>query len=341
MPKTQQQLFDQIADALDPATERSKEERMNLLLSALYDMNDNVKKPRPVKPEAIDAKKLVEVINATADLNNEGINDARRVLTAVMGNFELYGFSPKMSPLFVNNLYKKDALSIIPKFPIEGEKETTNAILVDFVRSRVKSKLEFVFSEFGKSIIDYLKTLQSSLTGEGVSEIPAPDPKSDDIIDYSENYSGSIPKKANSKLEEYLQYTELCCKTNPLIQNSEAAQGFYNEGINSRCLFALTKIKSIIEDTDWTLGKWGSNSMIEVNGGKKEIPKHMKEIHDKIKHAEQNPKDALNMLKDIHEISERALSDKPTIFKKFRERSQETRSAYEEIANQSGKRFEI
>jgi hypothetical protein len=340
MPKTQQELFDQIADALDPTIERSKEERINLLLSALYDMNDHIKNQAP-NPEEINTKRLVRIIKETAHSENEGINAARGVLTAVMRDFPLYGFSEKMTPIFVNNLYKDGAQSIIPKGPIPHEKSTTNAYLVAFIRSRVKSKLEFVFSNFGKDIINYLKSFQNVFKDDGTSKIPVPDTETEDIIDYSVDFSAHIPKKADSKLEEYLQYAELCCKINSSIQTPEAAQRLLNEGINSRSLAALKNIKSIIEDTDWKLGKWGSTSTIEVNGDKKQIPKHMKEIYDKIKHAEKNPKEALNILKDIHEISERALSDKPKIFQKYRERNQETRNAYEEIANQSGKRFEI
>lgn len=65
------------------------------------------------------------------------------------------------------------------------------------------------------------------------------------------------------------------------------------------------------------------------------VPNHIKQIHEKILFAQKYPNEALNTLNEIHEISQKALKDKPVLFSSFRERFKSTTRTYEEIEQKS------
>ncbi len=334
MLERREKLFNHIADALDPELAKNRDERMELMLSALYELDETTKvlgeKSGPI---TIEAKKLRVKIKDTADTKNEDIIAVRGVLTAVMREPEYYGFSPKMIPLLVK-LYGADTISIIPKHKSgEKERETANEYVGNYIKNKmnvapkdvlpaeimcfVMLKIQDIYKKFAEAVEKNVLRRLSAEPGITGDDIPG----------------ALIDENAKSNLSEDLKCSEELLRKKPEIK--ERYDHFRFEEENKQAPISLRDIKTLIETTQWELGKWGSKSKITVDGEEKEIPNHMKKIYDKIVYAEKNPDKALDTLKEIHSISQAALHDKPVFFSSYRERFKTTTKAYEKIEEQS------
>lgn len=118
------------------------------------------------------------------------------------------------------------------------------------------------------------------------------------------------------------------------VTQTDIPPGILEKDAQDHAVIALKEIKSLIQTTPWELGIWGSKSKIKVDGVDKKIPSHMKQIYDKVVYAEKHPARALVVLNEIHQISRKALDDKPIVFSSFRERYKSTTQAYEIIEKQ-------
>lgn len=333
MLERREKLFDRIADALDPKLAKNKVERMELMLSALYEL-DETTKAHGKKSDSItiDATKLILKIKETADTKNEDIIAVRGVLTAVMREPEYYGFSPKMRTLLVK-LYGADTISILPKHPIKKEHETTNEYIDNYIKNKmnvapkdvlpaeimcsVMLKIRDIYRKFAEAVEKNVLRRLSVEPGITIDDIPG----------------ALIDENAKTNFSEYSKCSEELLKKKPEIK--ERYEHLHLEEEKKQAPISLRDIKTLIEITQWELGKWGSKSKITVDGEEKEIPNHMKKIYDKIVYAEKHPDKALEMLKEIHTISQAALHDKPVLFSSYRERFKTTRMAYEEIEEKS------
>ncbi|STY29397.1 Uncharacterised protein [Legionella wadsworthii] len=369
-----EELYNQIGKALNPEDNLTIKDRMNLLFSALYELDettrnkgdeaytkdlyesviDEVKNATDLamkdpdnaekREKDIESKErvkavrkkeneitanLIDMIKKTANSNNEAINAVRSVLTAVMRNPEYYGFSSKMRPV-LNKLYQD--ISIIPKHAIPGEEERTKKYLEEYLNIKMNSsramftseisyyftlKLNRIFNKFEETVEKNVLILFSQRQGMTQDDIP----------------NHLIAENSKASLSDYLNCSNRLLENRPELQEQYNALK-YEERLK-QAPKTLQEIKLYIETTPWELGKWGSKSKITVEGKEKAVPNHINQIYEKILFAQKNPNEALNTLKEIHEISQKALKDKPVLFSSFRERFRSTTRAYEEIEQKS------
>ncbi|WP_419420560.1 hypothetical protein ACNVED_04455 [Legionella sp. D16C41] len=97
----------------------------------------------------------------------------------------------------------------------------------------------------------------------------------------------------------------------------------------------LKNIKTLIEQTPWKVGKWGSKSEIEVDGKLIKVPNHIYKIYEKAKAGIDTPQLASEALTEISKIAEKAVNDKPLLFSSYRKRDKQTQEAYDSIVNQT------
>ncbi|WP_131779704.1 hypothetical protein [Legionella bozemanae] len=268
------------------------------------------------------------MIEITADTKNEDIIAARGVLTAIMREPGNYGLSSKMKPLLVK-LYTD--VSIVPKHKATPEEtESTHMYIKKYIENKftqtpknlfsaeitylVMSKIWSIYKNFEKAVE---KSVLIRLSKESENDIPP------DILN----------EDAGTSLSQYLSYSSSLLDKKPEL--GETYNSFKREESQRHALIALGEIKLLIQTTPWELGIWGSKSKIKVDGVDKEIPGHMKKIYDKVLYAEKNPDRALAILEEIHQISRKALDDKPIFFSSFRERYKSTTQAYETINEQT------
>ncbi|MGM9453878.1 hypothetical protein ACTAZI_11140 [Legionella bozemanae] len=214
-----------------------------------------------------------------------------------------YGLSSKMIPLLVK-LYTD--VSIVPKHKATPEEtESTHMYIKKYIENKftqtpknlfsaeitylVMSKIWSIYKNFEKAVEKSVLIKLSKESGVTQNDIP-PDILEDD---------------SRTNLSQYLSYSSNLLDKKPEL--GETYNSFKREASQHHALIALAEIKSLIQTTPWELGIWGS----KVDGVDKEIHGDMKKIYDKVLYAEKHPDRALAILEEIHQISRKALDDKP------------------------------
>ncbi|KTD69084.1 hypothetical protein Lste_2242 [Legionella steelei] len=294
-----------------------------------------------------------DILGLLSDLDNVNYQNIRTAEDLVAKEFisdKLYEFQSSLSqlptirvPTHIPPTVEQQIEQIYKKYKLNVEKEVAKIEQQDdvnwhklFLRQQIRNKHEGNADSFVDFSSIYARQVNLQMPEVGIGS------KSKALVDYTK-VNNKIPKKAENKDEELLHYSmTLSEKSFHYKGNFEAFKKQYiaekrGEVQSSAAHKSLADIIHLIERTQWTLGKWGSSSEIDMSSGaKKAVPNHIYEIYMKAKEGRDDPPKAVSAMEEIHQIATRAANFKPTFFKDQRKRDETTQNAYDEIASKTG-----
>lgn len=297
-----------------------------------------------------EVKSRLEYISGLGNINYQNIRTAEDLVASEFHSGKLFEFQSSLRNVhtarvstFSPSTVEQQIEKIYKKYKSNVEKEVAKIEQQDdvnwhklFLGQQIRNKHEGAADSFVHFSSIYARQVNLQMPEVGIGS------KSKALVDYTK-VNNKLPKKAENKDEELLHYSmTLSEKSFHYKGNFEAFKKQYiaekrGEIQNSAAHESLDDIMHLIERTQWTLGKWGSSSEIDMpSGAKKAVPNHIYEIYMKAKEGIDDPQKTVSAMEEIHQIATRGANYKPTFFKEQRKRDETTQNAYDEIASKTG-----